>query len=260
MMNSSQKIMTKNRRFNFPTTLFFLFSLATLACLSGGGNRLAFSQGRATATDRISYAKTRIRGTRLLYPRLTGFRDRAVMRQVNRQIDELTSTFNCEGQGGRGSYYRVRANVEYAEKDIFSIYSSTEYYCNTAYPTNDNNNSLTFDLRTGKQVAFEELFKNYETDKREILKTIFAAQVERSERLAASGKPREQTCEGDPELYSLDNLQGSSFSFNFSKAGLKVQPQWPHVIEACAELATVPYERLTKFAAPDGLLMRAAAR
>ncbi len=45
-------------------------------------------------------------------------------------------------------------------------------------------------------------------------------------------------------------------AFNFSRRGLKVQPAWPHVIEACAELVTVPYDDLKRFAAPEGVLAR----
>jgi hypothetical protein len=143
--------------------------------------------------------------------------------------------------------------VAYADKDIFSIYASAQYYCGGPYPTNDANISQTFDLRTGKQVQFGELFKDYEAEKREILKTIFATEVARAKRLAASGKAKEDSCE---TTYSLDNLEGSTFSFNFSSAGLQVQPSWPHVIEACAEIVTVPYSRLQRFAAPGGLLSR----
>jgi hypothetical protein len=208
------------------------------------------------ASGGIGYANVRVRRSRILYPRLTRFRDARVMREVNKQIDEQTANFNCEGQEGRGNYYRVKSRVTYAESDIFSIYASAEYYCNTAYPTNDANVSQTFDLRTGKLVQFEELFRNYEADREEIIKTIFAADIARSERLAQSGKPRQQTCEGDPELYSLERLASSYYSFNFTRTGLQVQPQWPHVIEACAKIVTVPYSKLKRFAAPDGLLAR----
>ncbi|MEJ7709046.1 MAG: hypothetical protein WKF84_04125 [Pyrinomonadaceae bacterium] len=31
-----------------------------------------------------------------------------------------------------------------------------------------------------------------------------------------------------------------------------MQPEWPHVIEACAELVSVPYNDLKKFATLDG--------
>lgn len=237
-------------------SLLSLLACATLICLASAGQRPVLSQ--TGGTGGIGYAKARVRRTGIMFPRLTRFRDPKVMREVNRQIDEATQEFGCDGQGDKNSFYRVRSRVAYADKDIFSIYASAQYYCNTAYPTNDYNVSQTYDLRTGKQIKFEELFRNYEADRREILKTVFAAEVAASERLAASGKPKENSCEGDPDLYSLDNLEGSSFAFNFSGAGLQVQPSWPHVIEACSKIVTVPYGKLQRFAAPGGLLTRMA--
>jgi hypothetical protein len=236
--------------------LRFLLTLLVAVPLSfASAERQSALSQTGQAGGGIGYANARVRRTRILYPRLTRYRDAKVMREVNRQIDAATRDFNCEGQGGS---FNVKSKVTYADKDIFSIYASANYYCNTAYPTNDANVSQTFDLKTGKQVQFEELFKNYETDRREIVKTIFATEIAQSEKLAASGKPREESCEGNPEIYSLEHLEGSTYSYNFSKAGLQVQPQWPHVIEACAKIVTVPYGKLARFAAPDGLLARVA--
>lgn len=175
------------------------------------------------------------------------------MNAVNRRIDELTSEFGCQGEGGRSAYYKVRSRVEYTARDIFSIYASSEYYCGGAYPTNDNNVSLTFDMKTGKVVNFEDLFKNYEADRQEIVKIIFADLLARGARAPSSGNTDEGDC---AEVYQLDRMESSTFAFNFSKAGLSVQPAWPHVIEACAERVTVPYAKLAKFAAPEGPLAR----
>ncbi|MEJ7709045.1 MAG: hypothetical protein WKF84_04120 [Pyrinomonadaceae bacterium] len=118
------------------------------------------------------------------------------MRRVNRQIDKVTREFGC-GEADRNSSFKVRSAVSTLKMRSLSIYATAEYYCGTAYPTNDANSSMTFDLRTGKQVKFEELFKDYESDSQEILKIIFAKQIRSAEKLAASGKPRENTCEGD---------------------------------------------------------------
>ena len=134
--------------------------------------------------------------------------------------------------------------------------ASASYYCGAAYPTNDVNMSLTFDLRTGEKVGFEQLFKDYEADKREILRTIFAKQVEMATKLAAAGKQGSDNCEEDAELFSLERLEESSYSYNFTRAGLAVQPGWQRVIEACAERVIVPYAELRKFAAPGGILFR----
>ncbi|MBA3767444.1 MAG: hypothetical protein H0W99_10725 [Acidobacteria bacterium] len=229
--------------------LFLLF----IPVLSSDQRQIAMAQTGRTNDGEIGYRMVRVRRTRILFPRLTSFRDRAIMNAVNRRIDELTAEFGCQGEGGKNATYKVRSRVEYTAKDIFSIYASSEYYCGTAYPTNDNNVSLTFDMKTGKTVNFEDLFKNYEADRQEIIKTIFAGLLARGARAAASGKPKDGNCE---ELYNLDTLESATYVFNFSKTGLSVQADWPHVMESCAERVAVPYTKLSKFAAPDGLLAR----
>lgn len=230
-----------------------LLAAVTLLTLSGAGQQAALSQtGRAGAG--IGYAKTRIRPrSRILYPRLTRYRDAGIMREVNRQIDAHTKEFTvCDNS--RDSYYRVRSNVAYADRDIFSIYASAQYYCRGgAYPTNDDNISQTFDLRTGKLVEFADLFRNYEVDKQEILKTIFGARIAAADKLKASGRTDDEGCDTP---FALENLESTTFNYNFSRTGLQVQPSWPHVIEACAEIVTVPYSRLERFAAPNGILSR----
>lgn len=229
--------------------LLFLF----IPFMSTAERRPVSAQTTRTNDGGPAYRMTRVRRTRILFPKLTAFRDRAIMNAVNRRIDELTGEFGCQGEGGRNGYYRVRSRVEYTARDIFSIYASSEYYCGGAYPTNDNNVSLTFDMKTGKLVNFEDLFKNYDADRQEIVKTIFADLLARGARAAGSGKADEGDC---AEVYQIDRFESSSFAFNFSKAGLSVQPDWPHVMEACAERVTVPYAKLARFAAPGGLLAR----
>lgn len=234
-------------------TVALLLLILFLPVLPFRGGQAALAQtGRTQSGGEVGYQMARVRRTKMRFPRLTRFRDRAVMNAVNRQIDVLARDFGCTG---RNSYYNLKSRVEYAAHDIFSIYASAEYFCGGAYPTNDSNNSATFDMKTGKQVKFEELFKNYEADKREILQTIFATQIATAARRAASRKPdAEDDCE---DLFEIERLESSSYAFNFSRNGLSVQPEWPHVIEACADRVTVPYAKLQRFAAPNGVLARA---
>jgi len=198
--------------------------------------------------------------TQIRFPRLTAYKDATTMNRVNAQIDELSKEFGCHELRGKDYSYKVFSRVEYAARDIFSIYASANYYCGGTYPTNDANVSVTFDLRTGKKVEFGELFENYEANKDQILKIIFTEQLARTERLLAAGKRRSQedsNCEEDPSLFTLQVLRDTAYAYNFSKKGLVVQPQWSHVVQACAERATVPYQQLKEFAAPNGILARA---
>ena len=217
-----------------------------------------FAQSRgAINRSGISHRMVKVRRTGIRFPRITYYRDKGTMQLVNRQIDEVTKEFGCEdGADRKMTSYEVRSRVAYAAKDIFSIYASASFYCGGQYPINDANMSVTFDLQTGKKVEFVDLFKNYEEDKANILKAIFAKQVAKADNLAASGKESDTTCEGDPGMFAIEHLTDSRYSYNFSKAGVVVQPDWPHVIEACAERVTVPYNKLQGFAAPDGILAR----
>lgn len=239
-------------------TLALLCLLSFPVSLSGQtAHKTAAGKSAGIIKDGIGFQMVAIRETGIRFPRLTSYLDANVMKEVNRQIDEVTSEFGCsEFSNGKKGSFAVRAQVEYTANRIFSIYASEAFDCGGVHPTSDYNNSLTFDLKTGKLVEFEELFRNYEADKLEILKIIFAKQIERSEKLAAAGKQKEESCEGDPDLYSLEHLESETYAFNFSTEGLRVQPAWPHVIEACAERVTVPYAKLRKFAAPGGLLAR----
>jgi len=241
-----------------------LFCLATALWTCGAEDISEESASREIISNGIGYSKASVGKTGIRFPKLTRYQNQRILQQVNQEIDKLTNTMGCE-QGAVESTYEVRSLVTYAEKDIFSIYASASYYCGGSYPTNDNNMSLTFDLKTGEMVSFPSLFRDYKADKKAILRVIFAKQVERAEKLADEpGKDAKldagnNSCEDDPDIFSLEHLASSEFAFNFTKGGLQVQPVWPHVIEACAEKVTVPFPALHKFAEPKGILARVIA-
>jgi hypothetical protein len=210
--------------------------------------------------DDIHYTMSRLGGTQIRFPRLTSYKDIATMNRVNTQIDELSKQFACLDPRGKDDFYKVSSRVEYAARDIFSIYATASYYCGGPYPTNDENISASFDLRTGKKVKFHELFENYAANKSQILRIAFAKQLARTDRLLAADRKRDEQdadCDEDATLFTLQNLGRSAFAYNLSEKGLVVQPQWPHVVEACAERVTVPYQQLERFAAPNSILARA---
>jgi hypothetical protein len=200
----------------------------------------------------ITYANKTIRRTGISFPYLTHFRDPKILARVNALIDKRTRDFGCDASCKTG-YFRVRSKVTYADGDVFSIYASASYDCCGPYPTNDSNISQSYDLRSGELVKFENLFDNYDKNKEEILKIIFASRIARAEKVQSSGKSADTDCDS---LYALDNLGDSQFSYNLSKDYLQVQPDWPHAVEACSEIVSVPYSKLRKFQRPNGLLSR----
>lgn len=229
---------------NLPlATVFLLLSAVLLAAAP-------------SAKDKIGVKMVKVTANRIRVPHLSQYRDPQILKEVNRQIDEEMVQIGCAEPGEVDKTLEVQSSVKLAARDIFSIYISGSYFCG-AYPENDDDRSMTFDLRTGKRVSFEELFRDYERDKRAILSTIFAREVAEAEKHPAPEKPDEEaSCDRMPWLYALDQLEESTYTFNFSERGLEVQPSWPHVIEACQKRITVPYSKLQKFAAPGGLLER----
>lgn len=206
--------------------------------------------------DKIGVKMVRVTANRIQVPHISKYRDPQILKEVNRQIDEEMAQIGCAEPGEVDKTLQVESSVKLTAKDIFSIYISGSYFCG-AYPENDDDRSMTFDLRTGKRVSFEELFQDYERDKKAILSTIFAREVAEAEKHPRPEVPlQDPTCEDSPWLYALEDLEVSSFSFNFSEHGLEVQPSWAHVIEACQKRIIVPYPKLQKFAVPGGLLER----
>lgn len=191
-------------------------------------------------------------------PRLTRYRDPKVVTSVNQRIDASFRDLGCDPEPGQESDLQIESSVKLASRDIFSVYIVGSYYCGGAHPTNEDFRSATFDLRTGKPAELEKLFRNYERDKRAILSAIFEKQIARAgKNPAPPTAPDDQAgCEDAPELYALDALEESSYTFNFSPAGLEVQPEWGHAVQACEIRVTVPYGKLKPYAAPGGLLER----
>jgi hypothetical protein len=212
----------------------------------------------ATPTGKGGLATRMVRVTanRFQVPHLAHYPDPRILEQVNRQIDETVADMGCAEPGQIDKTLKVKSAVKLAAREVFSVYISGSYFCG-AYPENDDVRSITFDLRTGKPVSFEALFKNYDLDKKIILSTIFARQVQEAIKHPDPGTLNEDaSCAQAPWLYALDALESSDYTFNLTNRGLEVQPIWPHVIQACAQRVTIPYSRLKKFAAPDGLITR----
>ena len=59
---------------------------------------------------------------------------------------------------GMGSYIDVGYNVEYADDDLISVNFSTDYFMGGAHPSHDTF-TLTYDLKSGKELTLASLFK-----------------------------------------------------------------------------------------------------
>ena len=213
----------------------------------------------------IVWTMAAAKGRTFKMPRIVRFAKHSTMESVNRQLDAVAATFNCgpdaprEADGAlmdfRNLSYAVHLRVSYDHSSVLSITGTTDSSCGGPYPNADAPFSVTFDMETGEAVAFEDLFRDYATNSAQILETIY------QEPLREAAKHRDEPDDGSCKAaFTPDLLYGESayhgHHFAFTNSGLAVQPDWPHVIAACATRVTLPYERLEPFARPGGILDR----
>ncbi len=186
-------------------------------------------------------------------PTVVAFPDEAVMNRVNRELTNIGTSLGCQEvfSGTQATYFNVDPKVVYNKNDIFSVSIHASYFCGGAYPTNDSNLSVTFDMKTGERVDFEELFQNYEQDKAKILRLIFGDLI----RMGETYKGKDQNCN---TIYSEKRFTEETIGYGYvvSKEGITVQPLWPHVIEVCAVPRTVMHATLAPYLKQDSLLSR----
>ncbi len=232
--------------------LFLLLCLAIPAAAqapaSGPRNTIPYRVVR----DTVSGAKV---------PRLTAPRTR-VERAVNRQLDSVSASLRClgptDGFGNKTDHWS-EVRTTYAANDVLSVFIRFGGFCGGAHPINGVNVSATFDLRTGKQVEFRDLFADYARDAPAIVRALFPAQTAAADRLTDAeieGLSEDEFC---IQFYTTANLVEEYFGYSFSHAGLVAEPGLSHAVRPCVEEAVVPYARLAPFAAPGSILARVAA-
>ncbi len=192
-------------------------------------------------------------------PRVTLAGRPEIERLVNAGLDSLSASLTCGADAGSDttdSSFVTRASVAHAADDVLSVSVHSSYYCGTAYPTNDANLSVTYDLTTGASVPFEALFRDYDADRAAIAgvlqTTLFSAAGSGDAGAAGEG------ADGCQDMFTAEGVAAMSFAYTLTGEGLAVQPQFPHVIEACAVESTIPYGSLRAYAAEGGVLARVA--
>lgn len=202
-------------------------------------------------TPQIAYRARRVVGTNLQLPFLTRHPRPEVMKKVNDAIEAAFQGRRCDPKMSPDDF-DVSWKVGYISADLFSVEVSEDWFCQAAYPSTEPR-SFTYDLRTGKEVAFAELFQDYEKNRDAILGTLFAGGVmyesEDCKEMVASW-----TRSGDEPGAKPANgpvFVTGSFRFHLTPAVLHVyEVDLVHVIAGCAARAEVPYGKLRRFVAP----------
>ncbi len=237
----------------------------------------------ATPGDTVKYEMVTVRKDFTL-PRVTDFYDKDVQNKVNDAFDKIAHDYTClgisdleylrdevrtqskysdkkyteaeiikmneqEAQDALGWFYIVNSKVTYASNDIFSININTSLNCGGAHP-GASNDSMTFDMKTGKEVELKDLFINFKRDK-----TALAEIVKAQKSLEPEGEVDTLECsEYLNEYFSEGSMEFASYYI--SKRGLVIIPALPHVVYVCTREYVVPISKISQYWNPEGILAR----
>jgi hypothetical protein len=188
-------------------------------------------------------------------PRITRFPDLAAMRKTNKLLDKELTKYRLDaaeclqGVGFNGGEFSVKTTVELFSRHLLSISRQGMIFCGGAHSDNllDIN---TYDLDSGSETSVEDLLAremdqqaarklmgNRELGSKDMVHRVIA---ELYLRHAQPDKGCRDVISRDEATHepNFDTLQ------YLSNRGLVVQPSLPHVVLACAEPETIPYDEL----------------
>ena len=144
------------------------------------------SLGREQASGPIAWRLAPVGHTGLRFAQLVRLGDPRVQARVNqtlaRSVDELLP---CDPE--------FDAAVTYAGHEVFSVWGAGGYNCPGAAHPEETYLSVTFDLQSGREVKFNELFADYARDQDRIIEALFGERIERR-RDRQRGRLRECLC------------------------------------------------------------------
>jgi hypothetical protein len=210
-----------------------------------------FAFAAAPSMPAISAAPMHSQGTKPAYPRLK-FPDAKIMAKVNAQLataekDNVSAYADCLSQLQEMKMkpdkdtYAQSVDVRYLSSRALSVEVVTSYFCATAYPTNGSETPLTYDLSTGAQIDWTTMFKpgfvaplsDAEGAPPSTLTKLYRARYRKPK-----GKGDDDAdCRG--AITDQDPFSSAPIIWLDAKGGVVFQPDFPHVIAACADPLTL---------------------
>ena len=198
---------------------------------------LALAAAPLAAHAAPAAAPLHTQGANPVYPRLTGLADPKVMAQVNALIaaqekTDRASRADClaqlkeAGQKPTKDSYSEAVTVTYLSGRLLSLSVVSSYDCGGPYPNNGIATPMTFDLASGRQIDWSQAFKPgfLSGAKGSVLTRLYRARY-----------PKDQDADCRSAVNTDDPFGEAPILWLDAKRGLVVEPDFPHVIAACAE-------------------------
>jgi hypothetical protein len=208
------------------------------------GSATALAADAPAPAAMIAAAPMHSKGGKPIYPRLTAFPSPAIMAKVNaalakQEADDRDSRSDCiksvleANDKPDADTYQTDISVTYLSSRYLSVNVVSSYYCGGPYPTAGAEAPLTFDLTTGEPVDWKTIFKpgflppddGEDSAHPSGLAKIYKARYRKSD-------PADDDCRSviaDPSWSFSPTLWLSA------KEGFVVEPDFPHVVAACAD-------------------------
>jgi len=195
----------------------------------------------APATPTVAAAPMHTVGARAVYPRLTKFPDAKIMAHVNvllaaQEKTDRAAYADClaqlkeQHQKPDKDTYWADISVSYLSARYLSVNVNSSYDCATAYPNAGVETPMTFDLATGRAIDWNTMFKPG-----------FLPSDSSDAPLSALTKlyrARYSTEKDDADCRSAimgdEPFSSPPIVWLDSGKGLVAQPDFPHVMAACA--------------------------
>lgn len=215
-------------------------------------------------------ARPDLSATAQALPRLAG--DSPAIVRINADLDRMDAaaaadlkTCNTDA-GGQGEWNRSITRPM-TGPGYLTLRVHLELYCGGAYPSTDQS-AVTYDLSTGKRVdwtraipglsltpdALEDMPQGYIPNvSSAALNAVYSRKM-----LASTDKEWLDECR---EVFTPEALDGQSFKIwaDAEDGGVNVSPELPHVVQACADSATLTVADLEGFHADPRLIQAITA-
>ncbi|MBL6854030.1 MAG: hypothetical protein ISS15_13920 [Alphaproteobacteria bacterium] len=218
-----------------------------------------------TATPNVAAAPLHSAGAKANYPRLTKFPDAKIMTAVNallagKEKEDRSNYADClkqiadMKQKPDPESWNSTIDVTYLSARYMTINVVQSYSCAGAYPTNGAEVPINVDLKVGKEIDWTGMFKpGFLTDGDKIgaLTKLYLSHY--------SKKKEDKDC---LDAVKQTDPSASAIFWLDSKQGLLFQPDYPHVIAACANPMPLSSAVLAPYLKDTALLaeLKAAGR
>ena len=212
----------------------------------------------------VEYVMNPTKYDELKFPKIVNYPDKNIMDKVNNSLKDELDNISCDENESRpdikpyilSTWGDFNISVDYAKNYIFSIHQEGEDDCG-AYPSMFSYSTV-FDMKTGEDVPFEKLFKNYKRDKDKILSLVYEKDIaktdEENRQLDLTGRII-SGCDGVNSLETIaDNLQ--DYEISTTTKSIIVHPFYPHAYYVCSPYEEISIDKLLPFIDKDSILNR----